>query len=563
MKNRFRWLAFPGSSLNFSSFQRSRLARRLIVTSFFFILQLSSVALLPAQSAGSGSASSTFQIESQLVLLDVVVTDENGKVVTNLRRDDFTVYENGIAQTIRNFDPPGEERAKVLALPATAPKDRNGHDNWGDAPLAILVIDALNTPFEEVAYVRNQVDRFLQAQPALLNEPTIALWLDDSGFHPVIPGFTRDRSALLAAIDRHKGSLPGKLMRGAVVEQLSESLSALQQMALFSRGNKGSKQIIWVGRSFPGVDGTSLNSTQQRFMNEAISSTIDLLMASRATVYVIDPTSAQAQQMGYFSNIPNPGAITPFSPTDPFANSFSFKSFVEETGGEYFYGYNDLNNEIASSVERGTNFYSLSYVPDQPIQDNTYRKIDIRLTNPKLSVQAREGYYPVPTGGTPVNTQTLRFDLREALTTGMGYTGVGLRLAGCQLDGNRIITTCDLFVDNNTISFGTASEGALLRAGVLAAMAALDQHSILISNHVYNLGLGLRISPAMMNQQDLGSTKIQVRLAIPPNTKFVRIAVRDASGRIGTADLDPATIPGLVAHPSQRLSPARAGQFPR
>jgi hypothetical protein len=105
----------------------------------------------------------------------------------------------------------------------------------------MLVIDATNTPFEETAYSREEVDRYLKAQPALLKQPTIILRLNDAGF---FPAFSRDRDALISAIDSHKAPLAGKLNRGAVVEQLSASLSALQQMALFSRGNQGSKQVI-------------------------------------------------------------------------------------------------------------------------------------------------------------------------------------------------------------------------------------------------------------------------------------------------------------------------------
>jgi hypothetical protein len=38
-----------------------------------------------------------------------------------------------------------------------------------------------------------------------------------------------------------------------------------------------------------------------------------------------------------------------------------------------------------------------------------------------------------------------------------------------------------------------------------------------------------------------------LRLAIPPNAKTIRIAVRDISGRIGTIDLDPTQVKGLIA----------------
>jgi VWFA-related protein len=500
------------------------------------------------------SSGADFRVESQLVVLDLVVTDDKGNVVTNLGREDFSVYENGVPQDIRNFDLPAKEKEKLTSLPEIAPKDKNGNDNWGDAPLTILVVDALNTPFEETAYTRQQVDRFLKAQPALLKQPTIALWLNDSGFHPVVQGFTRDRNALMSAIDAHKASLPDKMNRGAVVEQLSASLSALQQMAVFSRGNKGSKQIIWVGRSFPGVNNELLDKAQTDLLNKAVSSTLNLLMESRAVVYVIDPTVTAPEQTVAISDIAGPNAITPFVADDPFAHSFSFMGFAKQTGGDYFFGRNDLNNEIASSIDRGTNFYSLSYVPNEPIRDGKYRKIDIHLSNPKLHIQAKQGYYPAhPADEVAPNDKDLKFDLHEALVTGMTYTGVGLHIESCRLDGNHITSTCVVSVDNNSLSFASAPDDSFERTNLVAAIAALDAKSLLLSNKVMKFQLG--IPSNLANQKELGSTKLHLQIVVPPAAKAVRIAVRDTSGRIGVASVDPLVVrklfPAAVVHPGK------------
>ena len=42
---------------------------------------------------------------TRVVLLDVVVTDKEGKPVPNLKSDDFTVIENGVPQKIRHSKP--------------------------------------------------------------------------------------------------------------------------------------------------------------------------------------------------------------------------------------------------------------------------------------------------------------------------------------------------------------------------------------------------------------------------------------------------------------------------
>jgi len=477
----------------------------------------------------------TLKVQSQLVVLDVVVTDKAGHLVTNLSRDDFQVTENGTLQDIRNFDAPH----KTDAIPVTAPKDKFGREDWGGAPLTMIVIDEMDTPFEETAYSRQEVDRYLKSQPSLLRQPTIILWLNDSGIHPVT-AFSRDRDALMTAIDAHKPSMPDKFNRGAVVEQLSASLSAIQQLALFSRGSKGDKQIIWVGRSFPGIDGTVLDKKQLELMNKAISSTIDLLMQSKTTIYVIDPTLNAAPPAQFINDVGGPNTLTPFSATDPFATGFNFKSFVEQTGGKYFYGRNDLNNEIEDSITRNTNFYTLSYMPSDPIQDGKYRKVDIRMKEPNLIVQSKQGYYPTPPDQTTVTANDLRFDLHEALVSRMTYNGVGLRLQRCQL-GPQGVATCEVAVDNSSLVEEPGPDNSE-RASIVAVLSALDKNSVLIANSVYKFALKLPSQPATTSY-----TNLPLRLAVPPNAKTIRIAVRDISGRIGTVDLDPSLVKGLIA----------------
>lgn len=473
----------------------------------------------------------TLRVQSQLVVLDVVVTDKSGKVVTNLTQDDFEVTENGVLQNIRDFDSP----RRIESIPVTAPRDRFGRENWGDTPLTMIVIDAMNTPFEETAYSRQQVDKYLHSQPSLLNQPTILLWLNDSGIHPVT-GFWRDRDALIASLDAHKASLPDKLARGAAVEQLSASLSAIQQLALFSRANKGDKQIIWVGRSFPGIDGTVLDKKQLDFMHKAINSTIDLLMKSRAIIYVIDPILNTAPPPPTANNVGGPNTIAAnFNAKDPFETGFNFMSFVEQTGGRYFYGRNDMNNEIEEGIDQGTHAYTLTYVPSDPRQDSEYRKIDIHLKPAGLFLQAKHGYYSANPMETTPSVADLKFDLHEALVSGMTYNGVGLRVQHCQLSP-QAIATCQIAVDNYSLTELPGPDDTQ-RASIVAVIAALDKNSKLITNNVSHFMLKLPDQPAAVSY-----TQLPLHLAVPPNTQTLRIAIRDVSGRIGTTELAPSEI---------------------
>jgi len=114
-------------------------------------------------------------------------------------------------------------------------------------------------------------------------------------------------------------------------------------------------------------------------------------MQSRTTLYVIDPTLNAAPSAQFINAVGGPNTIAAaVSPKDPFATGFNFMSFVEQTGGKNFYGRNDLNHEIEDSIARNTNFYTLSYVPSNLIQDGKYRKIDgpREKPEPHRSVQA-------------------------------------------------------------------------------------------------------------------------------------------------------------------------------
>jgi hypothetical protein len=162
------------------------------------------------------------------------------------------------------------------------------------------------------------------------------------------------------------------------------------------------------------------------------------------------------------------------------------------------------------------------------------------MKNPNLIVQSKQGYYPAQPDQTVVTARDLQFDLHEALVSGMTYNGVGVRLESCQL-GPQGITTCQAAVDNNSLT-DEPGPGSSEQAAIIAVVSALDKNSVLIANSLYKFVLKLPNQPSATSY-----TNLPLRLAIPPNARTVRVVVRDISGRIGTADLDPSQTRSLVA----------------
>src|SRR5438552_761395 len=107
-------------------------------TSKCFALLITSAAFLAAIGVQSQDKKQTksadddvIKINSNLVSLDVIVKDKKGKAITDLKPEDFTVYENGVAQKIDFFDSTlssGPEAqpttATTTATGSTKPKPR-------------------------------------------------------------------------------------------------------------------------------------------------------------------------------------------------------------------------------------------------------------------------------------------------------------------------------------------------------------------------------------------------------------------------------------------------------
>ncbi|MGA7833574.1 MAG: hypothetical protein WCA31_00010, partial [Acidimicrobiales bacterium] len=119
---------------------------------------------------------------SQSIKLDVVVHTKSGQPVNSLRQQDFTVLDNKTPRPIKSF--------KIMT-PAQEPVH------------VILFIDAVNTPYQMVAYVRQGVAKFLTAREGALTLPTTIAVLTDQGAQ-IDSAFSIDGNALNDGLQQHQ-----------------------------------------------------------------------------------------------------------------------------------------------------------------------------------------------------------------------------------------------------------------------------------------------------------------------------------------------------------------------
>jgi VWFA-related protein len=246
------------------------------------LVLLSAMPFCGAQGQQTTPTTPTIKVTSALVFLDVTVLDKKGHpVVSGLTKDDFAITEDKIPQTIFSFEAP-----EVHVMGA-------GDENpSGNAPKTILVMDLLNSSFEDFAYIRYEAEQFLKSQPPQLASPTELLVVDNDSLE-MQQSFTRSRADLLDAVKHAPVALPYKHMNRVSFawEMFGQSLDALDQIALQNKGVPGRKNIVWVGHGGPNVylDPGVFSAKLENELKQYVHSTTNMMVDARISLFVIYP----------------------------------------------------------------------------------------------------------------------------------------------------------------------------------------------------------------------------------------------------------------------------------
>lgn len=504
---------------------------------------LTSLGLKAQEPAGDqnpkGYQTGTIKVTARIVVLDVVVTDKKGNLIhrEDLKQDDFKVFEDAVPQTIRSFESPGKHRMPVTDKPIV--NSAADLKKIGDAPVTILVLDELNSTFQDSAFVRQQMIKYLQAQPAVLKQPTVLMVAMNTRFQQM-HDYTQDRDALIDAVKKHMPVLPSNMMGSGkqgsgAVERMAMNLAALQQIAQASTGTSGRKNLIWMGNGFPSASLVGMPQDEQDTITAAYKRCIDRLLAARITMFTINPTAdttvtvdvADASDLDSTGDEGGP---------DPLGDgAVSFSSFATDSGGVAYMGRNDLNNVIDEGIERGAEYYTLSYAPTNKSDEKAdYRSIKIVMKDPGLRAVTRGGYYPEtqaemnPVLDKDMNPKqvkaNLELDLSSALTTTISYNGLDVEANKSGKDEYTVHVAEKGITWSPPGPNGEQHEEATVAAGWYDAKGKLLGHVI------------RELTSVRGGANDGATFKLPVPVTGAPVR--LRIVVRDALGaRMGTADL--------------------------
>jgi VWFA-related protein len=477
-------------------------------------------------------------IHSDIVLLDVVVRDAKGKLVTGLSRDDFSIEESGISQKINSFEatvPLSNTGSRISRIDTTEELDRSEPE----APVTIVVLDELTTRFEDEYFARYSLQKYLGTQGEVLNQPVmlIARSIDRT---MVLCDYTTSKKKVLEALNRH---LAGNDWRNQNPnfsrEQVGAAFASLIEVAKATQGHPGHKNVVWIGRGFTALQWGNLPQDQIDAVQGMVAKCVELLREARVTLYAIDPAGVTVDD----GRIDQNGVVTI---DDPFNGAVNFDSMVRATGGQSMHGRNDVDRLVGDAVASGETFYTLSYRPSWLDGDDSgkFRPIKVIVRGGGLTATSRLGYYPgVAAGSSFPDAQAKAgsaetFDLASACSGLMVFDGVPLTVSRQDPASGQI-----------QISFPASAVGLDLNGGKMKGDVTLitlgyDRTGKLLAKD--GRVVSLHLSPLPPGHAE--DRKVQIATALNPQLPIarVRLVIRsNSNGKIGADNLflvDPRTL---------------------
>jgi VWFA-related protein len=387
-----------------------------------------------------GEQAPTFRAAVTHVTTDVITRDANGRFVPDLTRDDFTVLEDGVPQTIDSFAlvHGGRTFHTIVAPPAPAPEGiilpTAPRRQVGDAAGRVLLIfiDDLHFEAEYTPHVRRLVTTLAET---LLHEGDMVAMISSGPSSIEVP-LTFDRKLIAATASKIRGSAmpPSELFRMLETSQGPGDVRQRAQMAFYAAYNMVSelerienkrKAVLYIstgydfdpfpesrrgrdrimGGRFAEPSRLQRDENNPYFHLPALTAEVDLtahmreltLSANRAnaTIFTVDPRG--------LAGIVDAGQYLDQSEWRAHLQSTqgTLRFLAEQTGG--FAVVND--NDFASAFKRidaeTSDYYVLGYHSTNPDPTRRVRQIDVKVARPNVTVLARREY-SLKTPGTAV-----------------------------------------------------------------------------------------------------------------------------------------------------------------
>jgi VWFA-related protein len=304
-------------------------------------------------------------VRTNTVIVPVTVKDSRGRLVGDLRRDEFRIFADGIEQQIAYFSAEPVPLSAVVLIDNDLPKGAAKQ-----VQKSLVAIAAGFGPLDEVAVVKynhfpdvvsdfsyNNDQLFTQLKRLEISSHSTLTIADPTTAGPVVNGrpLPTGTGIPLHGSQRYKNT-----------NALNDALYAAGQM-LKDRGRDRRKIIFLI------TDGSNSKNNEHTF-----EGTLRSLLFADVSVYSISVTRT----------VPIGRSLLQHSASE-------MEKYAVDTGGDTFFAskQRDLERMYSDVTEQARNQYTLAFSPQDIKKGGDYHSIEVRVRRPYLDVTARQGYY--------------------------------------------------------------------------------------------------------------------------------------------------------------------------
>ena len=399
----------------------------------------------------------TFHAETELVLVNVTVRDKSGKVVRDMKPEDFQIKEDGKSQQIVSFDIENTDAVPTLDVAQAKPLENSEAPaptsdkpqlaaavEFKDRRLIVLFFDLSGMEPDEIDHsvtaAANYVDK--QMAPAdLVSIVSLGSSLQ------VNQDFTADHALLKKALqalnpgagqgfeEGSTGTTEGTPDTGGSftaddteynIFNTDRRLEALRSVAERLSHVQQKKSLIYFSS---GIDRTGIENESE------LKAATNAAVRANLAFYTMDIRGLQAlvaggeaQNASLRGTSPYSGQSTLNALNSNFTTQETLVTLAADTGGRAFLDSNDFSKVFKGVQDDTSTYYVIGYHSTNPARDGRYRHITVALNRPGVKIEYRRGYY-APADYQHATKEDRERQLEEELNSDLPATDLPLYLA--------------------------------------------------------------------------------------------------------------------------------------
>lgn len=508
----------------------------------------------------------TFRVHVDAVEIDAVVTDAQGNLITDLTREDFEILENGTAQTITSFgrvDIPFEKSVRPLLATAAIEPDVLSN-NRSEGRLYVIGLDEMGG--EQALRTRKFLHRFFE-QYFGANDLGAVVYLGRAR-HADSQDLTGNPRLLLKAVDAFTGGFsdapvqmpenlqvrdatgsalpppsPANFERDFSLRRATQSLRQTVDFMASVHGRR--KALLLFTQGYPNLDTFRVidyRGGTLKIQEEDLHKAITAATRNNVTIYPIDPRGLTPDGgLGDSETGPSTDAAQRLDASLEGQDvRQGLRALADVTGGFALVNSNSFDAAFSRIVQENSRYYVLGFSSNNDRRDGRYRRLQVRVTRPGLTVRSRAGYMaplksdrpPAP----PAPAGNVSAPVANALRSAIAVNGLPLRVFAAPFKGASRDATVVLVMELDGSQLGLVEKGGGYAGAAEVSLLASDSRNKIIPGRTQSANLTL--TPDTYQRVVRYGVRTTDEMQLAPGRYQVRVAVGNKGDKSGSVIYD-------------------------